>query len=139
MRPTKLPPFWRVSSRIKAENRTPHSYPDIAQAMNQCAASLPYGEDELKFSGLTAAPSSLVKSPRIAEAPASLECTEWGTLQIGENRVVIGLIKRVHVRDELFDPEKKRIRTEKLLTIGRMASPHWYCKTRDQFEMERPR
>src|SRR5580765_6090705 len=61
----------------------------IAEAMNQCAASLPYGENELIRAGLTTAPSTAVKPPRIAESPASLECTEWGTLQIGGNRVVI--------------------------------------------------
>ena len=110
----------------------------IAEAMNQCAASLPFGENELVRAGLTAAPSSVVKPPRIVEAPASLECTEWGTLQIGGNRMVIGLIKRIHLRDELFDAEKKRIVTEKFFPIGRMASPHWYCKTSDRFEMKRP-
>src|SRR3954468_1121566 len=41
----------------------------IAEAMNRCAASLPYGENELSRAGLTAAPSSVVKPPRIAEAP----------------------------------------------------------------------
>ena len=110
----------------------------IAQAMNQCAAALPYGENELVRAGLTAEPSSVVKPPRIAEAPASLECVEWGTLQIGGNRVVIGLIKRLHLRDGLFDAAKKRIHADKLFLIGRMASPHWYCKTRDRFEMKRP-
>src|ERR1017187_1008585 len=69
----------------------------IADAMNQCAASLPFGESELTRAGLHAAPSSVVKPPRIAESPASLECVEWGTLQIGENRVIIGLIKRVNL------------------------------------------
>jgi flavin reductase (DIM6/NTAB) family NADH-FMN oxidoreductase RutF len=110
----------------------------IAEAMNQCAAALPFGESELTRAGLTAAPSSVVKVPRIAEAPASLECVEWGTLRIGNNRVVIGLIKRLHLRDELFDAEKRRVRTDKLFTIGRMASPHWCCKTRERFEMIRP-
>jgi flavin reductase (DIM6/NTAB) family NADH-FMN oxidoreductase RutF len=110
----------------------------IAEAMNQCAASLPYGENELQHAGLTAAPSSVVKPPRIAESPASLECVEWGTLQIGNNRVVIGLIKRLHLRDELFDAEKKRVNADQLRVIGRMASPHWYCRTRDRFEMKRP-
>ncbi len=110
----------------------------IASAMNECAASLPFGENELIRAGLTAAPSSLVKPPRIMEAPASLECFEWGTLQIGGNRLVIGLIKRLHVRDECFDAAKQRINTAKLLTIGRMASPHWYCRTGDRFEMKRP-
>jgi flavin reductase (DIM6/NTAB) family NADH-FMN oxidoreductase RutF len=110
----------------------------IAEAMNRCAAALPYGQNELEHAGLTPAPSSVVKPPRIAESPASLECVEWGTLQIGGNRVVIGLIKRLHLRDELFDAEKRRIRTDKLFTIGRLAAPHWYCKTRERFEMIRP-
>jgi flavin reductase (DIM6/NTAB) family NADH-FMN oxidoreductase RutF len=110
----------------------------IAEAMNKCAASLPYGENELTHAGLTAAPSSIVKPPRIAEAPASLECTEWGTLQIGDNRMIIGLIKFLHVRDELFDAQKKRINSDNLKVIGRMASPHWYCRTHDRFEMIRP-
>lgn len=110
----------------------------IAEAMNKCAASLPYGENELAHAGLTTAPSTVVKPPRIAVSPASLECVEWGTLQIEGNRIVIGLIKRLHVRDELFDAEKKRIRNEKYHVIGRMAVPHWYCRTKDRFEMVRP-
>jgi flavin reductase (DIM6/NTAB) family NADH-FMN oxidoreductase RutF len=111
----------------------------IAEAMNKCAASLPYGENELIPAGLHSTPSTAVKPPRILESPVSLECQEWGTLQIRDNRVVIGLIKRVHLCEELFDAEKKRVRTDKLFLIGRMASPHWYCHTRDRFEMIRPK
>lgn len=110
----------------------------IAEAMNQCAASLPFGEDELLRAGLHSAPSLLVKPPRIVEAPASLECLEWGTLEIGGNRMVIGLIKQLHLRDELYNAETKRVRSDRLSIIGRMASPHWYCKTSERFEMIRP-
>lgn len=110
----------------------------VAEAMNKTAASLSYGVSELTGAGLTTKASSVVRPPRIAEAPASLECVEWGTLQIGDNRLVIGLVKRVHVRDELFDPATLRIRTERLRVIGRMASPNWYCRTQDRFEMVRP-
>ncbi|MCF7764222.1 MAG: flavin reductase family protein [Verrucomicrobia bacterium] len=110
----------------------------IAEAMNQCAASLPYGENELVHAGLHTSESSVIKPPRITEAPVSLECTEWGTLHIGDNRVVVGLVKRVHLRDELFDIETGRVRSDQLFLIGRMAAPHWYCRTRDRFEMIRP-
>ncbi len=110
----------------------------IAEAMNKCAASLPYGENELVQAGLHTCNSSVVKPPRVAESPVSLECKEWGTLQILDNRIVIGLVKRVHLREELFDAAKKCIRSERLLLIGRMASPHGYCRTRDRFEMIRP-
>jgi flavin reductase (DIM6/NTAB) family NADH-FMN oxidoreductase RutF len=111
----------------------------VAEAMNTTSASLPYGQNELEAAGLTTAPSSVVKPPRIAEAPASLECTEWGTLQIGGNRLIIGLVKRVHVREELIDRETLRIRDERFHVIGRMASPNWYCRTQDRFEMIRPK
>jgi flavin reductase (DIM6/NTAB) family NADH-FMN oxidoreductase RutF len=110
----------------------------VAQKMNQTAASLPYGKSEIEHAGLTTLPSSVVKPPRIAESPASLECKEWGTLQIGDNRLIIGLVKRIHVRDELIDPESLRIHTEHYHVVGRMASPHWYCRTTDRFEMIRP-
>lgn len=111
---------------------------DLAQAMNQTAASLPYGTDELAAAGLTTRPSSVIKPPRIAESPASLECVEWGTLQIGGNRLIIGLVKRVHVRDEFFDAEKLRVKPEHYRPLGRMASPSWYCHTDERFEMPRP-
>jgi flavin reductase (DIM6/NTAB) family NADH-FMN oxidoreductase RutF len=110
----------------------------VAQAMNLTAATLPYGVSELTAAGLTTAASSLVKPPRIAEAPASLECVEWGIIEIGGNRLIIGLVKRVHIRDELFDPETLRVRTERYEVVGRMASPDWYCHTKDRFEMKRP-
>ncbi len=109
-----------------------------AEAMNRTSASLPYGVSEFESAGLTAVASSVVEPPRIGQAPASLECNEWATLEIGRNRVVIGLVRRVHVHDALIDPDKLRIRTEDFHVIGRMASPNWYCRTRDRFEMMRP-
>ncbi len=111
----------------------------VAEAMNRTAATLPRGVSELEGLGVTTLASAVVRPPRIAEAPASLECAEWGTLQIGDNRLIIGLVKRLHVRDELIDGATLRIRSELFHSVGRMASPNWYCRTRDLFEMVRPR
>src|SRR6185295_2814772 len=85
----------------------------LAEVMNRTSASLPYGVSEVGQENIRTAPSSLVSPPRIADAPASLECQEWGTLQIGDNRLIIGLVKRIHVRDELYDPATQRIRSER--------------------------
>lgn len=109
-----------------------------AQAMNVTAAAIPYGESELTLAGLTSSTSSVVTVPRIAEVPASLECTEWGTLQIGGNRLIIGLIRRVHVRDDLFDPVAGRIITERFFPVARIGGPDGYSTTRDRFSMLRP-
>jgi flavin reductase (DIM6/NTAB) family NADH-FMN oxidoreductase RutF len=110
----------------------------LAEAMNRTAAALPYGTSELPGAGLATEPSVSVRPPRIAATPASLECQEWGTLQIGDNRLIIGLVKRLHVRDDLIDPVSLAIRSESFQAIGRMASPQWYCRTRDRFELPRP-
>jgi flavin reductase (DIM6/NTAB) family NADH-FMN oxidoreductase RutF len=110
----------------------------LAAAMNRCAAALPYGVSELAAAGLTTVASSVVQPPRIAEAPVSLECIEHSTLHIGENRLVIGLIKRLHAREGLIDPQTLRVNQEAFHPIGRMASPNWYCRTRDRFELPRP-
>jgi len=111
----------------------------IAEAMNKCAASLPYGTSELQSAGLTTAPSSIVKPPRLAESPVSLECVEHSTIEIGRNRLVLGLIKRIHAREGLIDPQTMRVNQEQLHVIGRMAGPNWYCRTGDRFEMIRPK
>ncbi|WP_278469046.1 flavin reductase family protein [Gimesia maris] len=110
----------------------------LAEQMNQTAASLPYGVSEVEAAGMEVLPSSTVKPPRLAAAPASLECAEWGTLQIGDNRLVIGLVKRVHIQDQYWEADTMRIKSEELRLIGRMARPSWYCRTTDRFEMERP-
>jgi flavin reductase (DIM6/NTAB) family NADH-FMN oxidoreductase RutF len=111
---------------------------DLAEQMNITATSLSHGSSELDKAGLATTPSSVVRPPRIAESPASLECKEWGALQIGDNRLIIGLVRRLHVREDILDPETLRIRSESFHPLGRMASPNWYCRTDDRFEMKRP-
>ena len=69
-----------------------------AEAMNVTCIDAPPEIDEIDLAGLTPAASQKVRPPRIAESPASLECLEWGTLQIGNNRLIIGLVKRSHYK-----------------------------------------
>lgn len=111
----------------------------IAEKMNRCAASLPPGENELVHAGFTPLPSSVVKPPRIAEAPVSLECRSHSILEIGDNRLIIGELLRVHVRDDIFDPETWLIKPGTYAPIGRMQAPGWYCRTTEIFEMKRPK
>ena len=45
-----------------------------AEALNLTSAPLPPGASEFEAAGLAAAPSRLVRPPRVADAPAALEC-----------------------------------------------------------------
>jgi flavin reductase (DIM6/NTAB) family NADH-FMN oxidoreductase RutF len=110
----------------------------IAERMNACAKPLPPGESELEYAGLTAVAATVVRPPRIAESPASLECRSWGILEIGDNRLIIGEVLRVHVRDGVMDPATWLVNPDAYHPIGRMQAPHWYCRTREMFELRRP-
>jgi len=69
--------------------------------------------DEMKAVGLTAAPSRMVKAPRVAESPISIECTYYTTLVLPGNdwrsthHVVIGRVVGVHIQDEYIGADGK--------------------------------
>jgi flavin reductase (DIM6/NTAB) family NADH-FMN oxidoreductase RutF len=106
---------------------------NLAQAMNICAIEFPPGVNELEQAKLTTAPSTLVKVPRIAESPASLECREFTTIEMGRSRVILGQVVAIHVRDEFVDPKGPYIRADQLHAIGRMNGLGAYVRTRDAF------
>jgi flavin reductase (DIM6/NTAB) family NADH-FMN oxidoreductase RutF len=110
---------------------------EIAEAMNICSVDFPPGVNELEKARLSTVPSSIVKVPRIAEAPAALECREFTTLEVGRSRVILGTVVHIFVRDEFVDPGGPYIRAESLHTIGRMNGLGSYVRTRDFFQMER--
>lgn len=110
----------------------------LAEAMVATAASLPFGASETEAGGLETAASAVVRTPRIAGVRAALECGLHEIQRIGENRLVLGIVKRVRVAEEIYDAENRRIRGEVFHPVGRMASPDWYCRTGDLFEMKRP-
>jgi len=110
----------------------------LAAAMNACAASLPPGQSEIAAAELETVASRVVRPPRLVAAPAALECREWSTLEFGGNRLIIGRVLHVHVRDGLMDVETLAMHPGKYQPIGRMQSPAWYCRTDDMFAMRRP-
>jgi flavin reductase (DIM6/NTAB) family NADH-FMN oxidoreductase RutF len=91
---------------------------DLAERMNKSSVNAPRGVNEFDYAGLTPAPSRLVAPPRVAEAPAALECKvteifrpkgldgqETGAIVvIGE---VVGIhIDEAYLTDGLFDVVK---------------------------------
>lgn len=112
---------------------------ELVEAMVGTSAALAPGVSETERFSLETAPSSVVAPPRIAAAPAALECKVHRIEQIGENRLVLGIVHRVWIADRLFDESTLRVRGELHHPVGRMAVPDWYCRTRDLFEIERPR
>lgn len=110
----------------------------IERRMAACAEPLGYGESEFALSGLTAAASTVVRPPRVAESPVSFECrtvqvvrTNPGAASGGN--IVIGQVVLVHARDGLLN-ERLHTDPDQLRAIGRMGGLG-YCRTRERFEM----
>jgi len=106
---------------------------DLLEKMNICATDFPAGTNELEMAGLTTAPSSAVKVPRIAQAHAALECREHSTTEIGRSRIILGRVVAMYVEDQFVDPAGPYIKAEELHAIGRMNGLGSYVHTRDSF------
>ena len=70
---------------------------------------LPRGESEMAHAGLAAAPSRIVKPPRVADAPVALECKWLQTVPLnplggGEPSyyLVIGQVVGIHIDDRFI-------------------------------------
>lgn len=80
---------------------------DLRHNMNMTSAAVPRGIDEFPIGDLTAAPSRLVKPPRVKESPAAFECKHWKTIELppleaGGNpgySVVFGQVVGVYIDD----------------------------------------
>ena len=90
---------------------------DLREAMNRTSAPVPAGTDEMTLAGLEAAPSRLVKPPRVKAAPIHLECLYHQTVELprntpgGRNAMVLGRVVGIHIdesvlSDGLVDPGK---------------------------------
>lgn len=111
-----------------------------AEKMNQTSADYPYGVDEFKEAALTPVPSLKVKPPRVKESPLAMECELLQVMTLSEGplggHLVVGRVVSVHVDDSVWKDGKLDHRD--LKAIGRMEGG-WYARTRDAFEMPRPR
>jgi len=106
---------------------------DIAQQMNICATDFPHEISEIEVAGFTTAPSDVIKTPRIAEAHAALECREYASIEIGHSRIILGRVVSAYVEDQFVDPAGPYIKADELHSIGRMNGLGNYVKTRDAF------
>ncbi|MFH1679652.1 MAG: flavin reductase family protein [Candidatus Eisenbacteria bacterium] len=113
----------------------------LAEKMNLASGDYPPEVSEFDAAGLAPVPSEIVRAPRVSESPISFECRLVRTVEIGEHphrtALVLGEVLCIHARDSLLLDEK-HVDPEQLRAIGKMGG-HLYCRTRDRFEMKRPK
>ena len=111
----------------------------VVEQMNITAIEFSEEVEELKEAKLHTIASTMVKPPRIAEAPVSFECELFKTVEISPvQSLVIGRILCVHIKDEfVLDADKCYIDTPKIGLVGRMHGAGWYARTTDLFKVDR--
>lgn len=114
---------------------------ELRDAMNLTSGAYAPGDDELAMAGLTPAPCLEIAPPRIAEAPATLECrlVQEVILPHGnrslENVMVIGEVVAVHIREEYLTDGAFDL--EKVQPVARCGYKD-YAVVRELFSMTRP-
>ncbi len=115
---------------------------DLREAMNATSAPFARGVNEMERAGLQAAPSRLVRPPRVAASPCALECR---LLQIVEPNdldgrpldchIIIGQVVGVHTEDRFI--KNGLLDTAAMKPIARCGY-HNYAVVESEFAMIRP-
>jgi flavin reductase (DIM6/NTAB) family NADH-FMN oxidoreductase RutF len=84
------------------------TYP-LAQEMNISSADFPHGANEMDYAGLEAAPSTLVRPPRVALSPAAFECKVIDVQNMKDRHgtrlpglLITGEVVGIHIRPEFL-------------------------------------
>ncbi|MEO0625031.1 MAG: flavin reductase family protein [Pseudomonadota bacterium] len=114
----------------------------LAEAMNVSSGTYGAGEDEFALAGLTSTPCETIAVPRVAEAPAVLECRlvrivedlpSWH--EHAFNIVVIGEVTGVQIKDEALNEGRVDVTAYKpVARLGYME----YATVEKAWEMKRP-
>ena len=107
---------------------------EVAAAMHATSAPHPPGASEVEALGLEMVTPDGWDVPRVADAPAALACREHTTLFVGETRVLLGVVERLYVRDDLVDADRWRIDQHALRPVGRLGGG-LYARTRDHLDL----
>jgi flavin reductase (DIM6/NTAB) family NADH-FMN oxidoreductase RutF len=117
---------------------------DLRWKMNASSAEVPSHIDEFTISGVTKAPSTYVKPPRVAESPVALECKYVSTMTTPRHEktgkihhIVLGQVVGVYIDDRFI--KDGMVDTGAMMPIARMGY-HDYAvvKSENVFTMGLP-
>lgn len=116
---------------------------ELAEAMNRTSAPVGPEVDEMALAGLAAAPCRLVAAPRVAAAPAALECKLVQVIRLTDrdgrpldNYLTLGQVVGVHLDPRyLVDGRFDLLAARPIMRAGYRAD---YVTAGEPFEMVRP-
>ena len=106
-------------------------------AMNATSAHVARGVDEFALAGVAKAECETIACPRVADAPATLECRVLHSLTLkgDNNTLIVGEVTGIHLRDDC--PVGGRFDVTRFHPVGRLGYRD-YVVVRDLVQMTRP-
>jgi flavin reductase (DIM6/NTAB) family NADH-FMN oxidoreductase RutF len=113
----------------------------LIEPLVHTAGEFPHGTDEMALVGLTAAPSTTVKPPRVKEAAVQFECSLEKTVEIGDGSagsatIVVGRICLFHVAATAY--QGGIIDTKRLEPVARLGGLE-YALVGETFKLAVPK
>jgi flavin reductase (DIM6/NTAB) family NADH-FMN oxidoreductase RutF len=118
---------------------------DLREQMNGTSAPFARGVNEMEKTGLPAAPSRMVKPPRVKDSPCALECKWLQTVRlqdieghVTERYVVFGQVVGVFIDDRFIRDGK--LDTAAMRPIARAGYHDYFVGTPEtRFSLTRPK
>lgn len=144
-------------ARRGRENTTKHTYENViavpevvinvvnyamVQQASLASGEYPKGVNEFAKAGFTEVPSTMVKPPRVAEAPVAMECKVLQVIQTGNlggaGNLVICQVLLMHIKEDVLD-DQGMIDPYKLDAVARLGK-EYYCRVQGNaiFKVPRP-
>jgi flavin reductase (DIM6/NTAB) family NADH-FMN oxidoreductase RutF len=108
----------------------------LIHAVNNTSAAFDADQSEPAQLDISMDPSDVVKPPRVAQSPVSIECTLHSTIELGDSTVVLGDVVVISVADDVLvdgHPEYDR-----LDPLARLGKDEWGTRTQVR-SLTRPR
>jgi flavin reductase (DIM6/NTAB) family NADH-FMN oxidoreductase RutF len=151
------PPILIFSPARKGrDNTTKHSYENVrevpevvinvvnfgmVQQTSLASTEYPKGVNEFVKAGFTEVASTIVKPPRVAEAPIAMECKVLQIIQTGDQgaagNLVICEIVMMHINENVLDADGK-IDPWKLDAVARLGGDY-YCRVQGDMIFKVPK
>lgn len=110
----------------------------IAQQMVDCGHPFSEDVDEIALSGLGHAPSLKIAPPRVAEAPASMECRLSQSIDFPNRSILLGEVVQMRVRNTCLDDDGHYIRPGAYQPVARLHADNYIVADRQFVLTESP-
>jgi len=105
---------------------------DVVERMDHTAADPPAGTDEFELAGVERAECTRIDAPRVADAPVTMECTLYDSMEVYDRQMILGDVVHFHV-DESVTRDGK-IDSRELTQAARLGGPYYTYTEPIEFE-----